>query len=279
MLLEIRRKLATSVRFVSPFAAGGACEEIQAELFDLVHIVTALLRAFVQSSRARSAYGNAVRVVVKKTAAQRNTNTAAAPVHSQKPRCQNTECRSMLRTGIAQDGFNRVSSNKDSLKKIPARGNSVTKDHVQNKRAPKRLRARILHAHQQAVNMPIAMKPAAERARNSCSRRIPNTSCRCCGTTKHVQSSAITPAAKASPVTRAARGEACPGAGPWRRCCRQRWRKRAAGSRRRSPLWGQRATASCCAAIATMSRGDDLRGNDSISGVLCRHHTRSANTV
>jgi len=87
MLLEIRRKLATSVRFVSPFAAGGACEEIQAELFDLVHIVTALLRAFVQSSRARSAYGNAVRVVVKKTAAQRNTNTAAAPVHSEKPRC------------------------------------------------------------------------------------------------------------------------------------------------------------------------------------------------
>ena len=208
MLLEIRRKLATSVRFVSPFAAGGACEEIQAELFDLVHIVTALLRAFVQSSRARSAYGNAVRVVVKKTAAQRNTNTAAAPVHSQKPRCQNTECRSMLRTGIAQDGFNRVSSNKDSLKKIPARGNSVTKDHVQNKRAVNRLRAQPFHAHQQAVNMPIAMKPAAERARNSCSRRIPNTSCRCCGTTKHVQSSAITPAAKASPVTRAARGEA-----------------------------------------------------------------------
>src|SRR5947199_208844 len=128
--------------------------------------------------------------------------------HCQKPRCQNTECRSMLRTGIAQDGFNRVSSNKDSLKKIPARGNNVTKDHVQNKRAPKRLRPRIFHAHQQAVNMPIAMKPAAERARNSCSRRIPNTSCRCCGTTKHVQSSAITPAAKAPPVTRAARGEA-----------------------------------------------------------------------
>src|SRR2546430_4438076 len=200
----------TTLRIAKVMLLGNSSQatKIQAELFDLVHIVTALLRAFVQSSRARSAYGNAVRVVVKKTAAQRNTNTAAAPVHSQKPRCQNTECRSMLRTGIAQDGFNRVSSNKDSLKKIPARGNSVTKDHVQNKRAPKRLRARILHEHQQAVNMPIAMKPAAERARNSCSRRIPNTSCRCCGTTKHVQSSAITPAAKAPLVTRAARGEA-----------------------------------------------------------------------
>src|SRR3989454_9064072 len=186
MLLEIRRKRPTNACVCSQFT----------------------LCAFTQSSRARSTYGDAAGTFVKKTAAQRNTNTAAAPVHSQKPRCQNTERRSMLRIGIAQDGFNRVSSNKDSLKKIPARGNSVTKDHVQNKRAPKRLRPRIFHAHQQAVNMPIAMKPAAERARNSCSRRIPNTSCRCCGTTKHVQSSAITPAAKAPLVTRAARGEA-----------------------------------------------------------------------
>src|SRR5207244_8386672 len=111
-------------------------------------------------------------------------------------------------TAIDQEGYNGERSNIESLKKIPARGNSVTKDHVQNKRAAKRLRPRIFHAHQQAVNMPIAMNAAAERARNSCRRRIPNTSCRCCGTTKHVQISAIIPAAKAPPVTRAARGEA-----------------------------------------------------------------------
>ena len=114
----------------------------------------------------------------------------------------------MLRIGIAQDGFNCVSSNKDSLKKIPARGNSVTKDHVQNKRAPKTLRAHPFQAPQQAANIPVAMNPAAERARNSCSRRIPKTSCMCCGTTKHVQISAIIPAVKAVLLARAARGEA-----------------------------------------------------------------------
>ncbi len=139
-------------------------------------MLTASVRGVAQSSCARSICGNVACAVGKKTAAQRNTNTAAAPVHSQKPRCQNTECRSVLRIGIAHDGFNRVSSNKDSLKKIPARGNRVTDNHVQNKRAPKRLRPRIFHAHQQAANMPVAMDPAAERARNSCSRRIPNTS-------------------------------------------------------------------------------------------------------
>ena len=165
-----------------------ACDEIQAELFDLVHIVTALLRASVQSSRARSAYGNAVRVVVKKTAAQRNTNTAAAPVHSQKPRCQNTECRSMLRTGIAQDGFNRVSSNKDSLRKIPASGNSVTNDQVQNNPARKR---RPFHAHQQPHNIVSAKNPPTERPNNSCIRRIAQTSWVCCGTTKQAQIKAI----------------------------------------------------------------------------------------
>src|SRR5438094_2744861 len=104
-------------------------------------MLTASVRAFAQSSRARSTYDNVARGVVKKTAAQRNTNTAAAPVHSQKPRCQNTECRSVLRIGIAQDGFNRISSNKDSLEKSPARGNSVTRKHDKNNRAPKRLRA------------------------------------------------------------------------------------------------------------------------------------------
>src|SRR2546430_2605300 len=103
----------TTLRIAKVMLLGNSSQatKIQAELFDLVHIVTASLRACAQSSRARSAYGNAVRVVVKKTAAQRNTKTAAAPVHSQKPRCQNTECRSMLRIGVAQDGFNSVTSN------------------------------------------------------------------------------------------------------------------------------------------------------------------------
>src|SRR6187200_34362 len=65
---------------------------------------------------------------VRKTAAQRNKNTATAPVHSQKPKCHNTECRSALRIGVSQEGSSRVRSNKDSLKKIPPSGNSVTND-------------------------------------------------------------------------------------------------------------------------------------------------------
>ena len=122
-------------------------------------------------------HGDVACAGVKKTVAQRNTNTAAAPDHSQNPRCQKTECRRALRIGIAQAGFSCVSSNKDSLKKIPASGNSVTNDQVQNSGAGKRLRPQPFHAHQQPNNIPIAMNPAAERPRNSCSRRIPNTAC------------------------------------------------------------------------------------------------------
>src|SRR5256886_14323368 len=200
----------TTLRIAKVMLLGNSSQatKIQAELFDLVHIVTALLRAFVQSSRARSAYGNAVRVVVKKTAAQRNTNTAAAPVHSQKPRCQNTECRSALRIGVAQAGFIRVSINKHSLAKMPASGTSVTSDQIQNNGVANRLRPQPFQAHQQLHNIPIARNPAAERPRNSCSCRTPKTSCTCCGTIKHAQISAIIPATKAPLLIRAARGEA-----------------------------------------------------------------------
>src|SRR6516165_5757494 len=65
---------------------------------------------------------------LRKTAAQRNTNTAAAPVHSQKPKCQNTECRSAPRIGAAQDG----SSSRHSLQKSPPSGTNVVRDRVQN---------------------------------------------------------------------------------------------------------------------------------------------------
>src|SRR5215510_1176222 len=114
---------------------------------------------------------------VKKTAVQRNTNTATAPVHSQKPRCQNTEWRSAPRIGTAQDSFSRVRTNKDSLKKIPTSGNNVTDDQTQNNRSANRLRP--FHEHQQPHNIPIARNPAAERPRISCSRLTPRTSCMC----------------------------------------------------------------------------------------------------
>ena len=145
---------------------------------------------------------------IKKTAAQRNMNIAAEPDHSQNPRCQKTEFRRTLRMGIAHAGFNRARTNKHSLRKIPASGSSVSKDQVQNKRAWSRFFLKPFHAHQQALNMPIAMNPAAERAMNSCRRRIPNTSCTCCGTTRHAQMSATIPTMKASALTWAARGEA-----------------------------------------------------------------------
>src|SRR5437016_11781998 len=131
-------------------------------------MLTASLRAVVQSSCARSICGNVACAVGKKTAAQRNTNTAAAPVHSQKPRCQNTECRSALRIGVAQAGFARVSINKHWLTKMPASGTSVTSDQIQNNGAAKSLRPQPFHAHQQLHNIPIARNPAAERPRNSC---------------------------------------------------------------------------------------------------------------
>src|SRR5215472_6163794 len=93
-----------------------------------------------------SAHDGPISGGVKKTAAQRNTNTATAPVHSQKPRCQKTEWRSAVRIGIAQESFRRVRTNKDSLKKIPISGNSVTDDQTQNNRGANRLRP--FHAHQ-----------------------------------------------------------------------------------------------------------------------------------
>src|SRR5438093_4738947 len=123
-----------------------------------------------------STYGKVARRGVRKTAAQRNRNTATAPVHSQKPKCQNTECRSALWIGVAQEGSSRVRSNKDSLKKIPTNGNSVTNDQIQNNCPANRLRPRPFHAHQQLHNIPIARKPAAERPRSSWSRRTPKTS-------------------------------------------------------------------------------------------------------
>jgi hypothetical protein len=140
---------------------------------------------------------------VRKTVAQKNPNTAAAPIHSQNPKCQNTECLSAPRIGTAQDGSSRVSSNRNSLQKTPPSGTSVIRDQVQNNPRPRRF-----HAHQQPDNIPIAMNPAEERARNSCNRRIPRTACMCCGTTTHAQISAATPATKAPLLRTAARGEA-----------------------------------------------------------------------
>lgn len=147
---------------------------------------------------------------VKKTVAQRNANTAVAPVHSQKPRCQKTECRNARRIGIAQDGASCVNNSKLSLQQRPLSGSSVVRDQTQNSRAAKRLRPRPSHAHQQAHNMPIARNPAAERPRSSCNRRIPNTSCVCCGATKEAQIRAIIPRTKAPPVTFAACGAIVP---------------------------------------------------------------------
>src|SRR6516165_5876137 len=129
------------------------------------------------TSGFESAHDRIISGGVKKTAAQRNTNTATAPVHSQKPRCQNTEWRSALRIGTAQESFSRVRTNNDSLKKIPTSGNSVTADQTQNNRSANTLRP--FHEHQQPHNIPIARNPAAERPRISCRRLTPKTSCMC----------------------------------------------------------------------------------------------------
>ena len=69
--------------------------------------------------------------------------------------------------GTAQAGFSRVSTNKDSLAKIPTKGRSVTDNHAQNKRRRSKFFLKPLHAHQQAISIAIAKKPAAERAMNS----------------------------------------------------------------------------------------------------------------
>src|SRR4030095_166483 len=106
---------------------------------------------------SRLTYGKVARRGVRKTAAQRNRNTATAPVHSQKPKCQNTECRSAPRIGTAQDGSSRVSRNRHSLQKTPASGTSVVKDQVQNSPRPQ-----LFHAHQQPDNIPIPMNAAEE---------------------------------------------------------------------------------------------------------------------
>jgi hypothetical protein len=161
---------------------------------------------------------------------QRNRNTATAPVHSQKPKCQNTECRSALWIGVAQEGSSRVRSNKDSLKKIPTSGNSVTNDQIQNNCAANRFRRRPFHAHQQLHNIPIARKPAAERPRSSWSRRTPKTSWVCCGTTKQAQISAIIPAVKVPALIFAARGSQMPPQICGERQHQQSCQRKAAGS-------------------------------------------------
>jgi len=152
----------------------------------------------------KSTWHTLIRGGVKKTAAQRNTNTATAPVHSQKPRCQNTEWRSALRIDVAQESFRRERTSKDSLKKIPINGNSVTDDQIQNNRRANRVRS--FHAHQQQHNIPIARNAAAERPSSSCRRRTPRTSWVCCGTTKEAQISAIIPTVKVAALRFAERG-------------------------------------------------------------------------
>ena len=158
---------------------------------------SAVERIEIRQSRARGD---------RKTAALRNKNTATAPVHSQKPKCQNTERRSALWIGVAKHGSSRARNNKDSLKKIPTSGNSVTNDQIQNNCVANRFRPRPFHAHQQLHNIPIARKPAAERPRSSWSRRTPKTSWVCCGTTKQAQISAMIPAVKVPALIFAARG-------------------------------------------------------------------------
>ena len=69
---------------------------------------------------------------IRKTAAQRNAKIATPPVHSQKPRCQKTECRREFRIGPAHDGSSRVSSNNASLPNNPISGIRVTSDQIQN---------------------------------------------------------------------------------------------------------------------------------------------------
>src|SRR5262245_16822560 len=138
----------------------------------------------------------------RKTAAQKNTNTAAAPVHSQKPKCQSTECRNAPRIGAARDGSSHVSSSRHSLQKTPVSGTSAVRDQIQNNHRPQ-----LFKAHQQPANIPIGMNAAEERARSSWNRRIPRTAWMCCGTTRHAQISATTPAPKAHALTTAARGE------------------------------------------------------------------------
>ncbi len=131
---------------------------------------------------------------------------AAAPVHSQKPRCQKTESRSVAQIGFDQAGSSRARSNNASLQKMPANGSRVRADQIQNRRAAARSCRRAFHAHQQAQIIAKAKQPAAERPSNSCSRRIRKTSWLCCGTTKQAQINATIPARRLTVLTRAARG-------------------------------------------------------------------------
>jgi hypothetical protein len=55
---------------------------------------------------------------------------------------------------------------------------------------------RVFHAHQQLHNIVSAKKVPAERPNNSCIRRIHQTSCVCCGTTKQAQIKPTIPAKK-----------------------------------------------------------------------------------
>ena len=135
---------------------------------------------------------------------------AAAPVHSQKPRCQKTECLSAAWTDLIRTGSSRVSSNNASLQKTPANGNRVSADQIQNKRATVTFSRRPFHAHQQAQIIASAKKPAAERPSNSCIRRIRHTSWVCCGTTKEAQINATIPARKLAALRSAAFGAIIP---------------------------------------------------------------------
>jgi len=141
---------------------------------------------------------------VRKTVAQRKTNTLAAPLHSQNPRYQKTESRKASRIGVAHDGSARVSSNRALLRKSPVRGKIVTTDHT-HARAKDTCVSRC-HVHQHAHTIPIARKPAAERPRNSCNRSIPKVASASRGTTKHAQIRAIIPDINAAALTLALRG-------------------------------------------------------------------------
>jgi hypothetical protein len=107
-------------------------------------------------------------------------------------------------------GASCVNNSKLSLQQRPLSGSSVVRDQTQNSSAAGRLRSRPCHAHQQPHNMPIARNPAAERPRSSCSRRIPKTSCVCCGAIKDAQIREIIPTTKAPALTLAFRGAIVP---------------------------------------------------------------------
>lgn len=103
---------------------------------------------------------------IRNVAPHRKTNTATAPIHSQKPRCQKTECRNACRIGRERVRSNFESNNNASLQTIPASGNTVTVAQIQNNDRG-RVRPHPFHAHQQLTSILSAINPAEDRARNS----------------------------------------------------------------------------------------------------------------